>query len=69
MELLHKGKAKKVFVDPKSKKNVIIDFTDNITAGNDKKKETIKGKGKLACDLTEFFFKYLRKKGVDTHLI
>ncbi|MHA1909186.1 MAG: phosphoribosylaminoimidazolesuccinocarboxamide synthase [Candidatus Thorarchaeota archaeon] len=69
MELLHKGKAKKVFVDPKSKKNVVIDFTDDVTAGNGKKKETIKGKGKLACDLSEFFFKYLGKKGIDTHLI
>ncbi|MHA2425803.1 MAG: phosphoribosylaminoimidazolesuccinocarboxamide synthase [Candidatus Thorarchaeota archaeon] len=69
MELLHEGKAKQVFADPKSKKNVVIDFTDNVTAGNGKKKETIKGKGKLACDLSEFFFKYLGKKGIDTHLV
>ncbi|MFW9849525.1 MAG: phosphoribosylaminoimidazolesuccinocarboxamide synthase [Candidatus Thorarchaeota archaeon] len=69
MKLIHQGKAKKVFEDPKSKKNIVIDFTDNVTAGDGKKKDTIKGKGKLSCDLSEFFFKYLGKKGIDTHLM
>ena len=69
MELLHKGKAKKIFADSKSKKYVVIEFTDNVSAGNGKKKDIIKGKGNLACDLSEFFFRYLKKKGVDTHFV
>ena len=69
MDLLHEGKAKKVFQDDASSDNVIIEFTDNVTAGDGEKHDIIQGKGKLACDLSDFFLRFLAAKGIDTHLI
>ncbi|MDF1540087.1 MAG: phosphoribosylaminoimidazolesuccinocarboxamide synthase [Candidatus Thorarchaeota archaeon] len=69
MKLIHEGKVKKVFQDTQSKNQVVIEFTDDVTAGNGKKKGTISGKGVLSCDLSEFFLKYLAKKGIQTHFI
>ncbi len=69
MELIHEGKAKKVFRDEASADNVIIDFTDNVTAGDGEKHDIIEGKGKLACDLSDFFLQFLGAKGIDTHFI
>ncbi len=69
MDLIHEGKAKKVYKDETSDDNVVIEFTDNVTAGDGEKHDIISGKGKLACDLSDFFLQFLSKKGVDTHYI
>ncbi|MFW9919504.1 MAG: phosphoribosylaminoimidazolesuccinocarboxamide synthase [Candidatus Thorarchaeota archaeon] len=69
MDLVHEGKAKKVFRDEASSDNVIIEFTDNVTAGDGEKHDVIAGKGKLACDLSDFFLRFLSAKGIDTHYI
>jgi len=69
MKLIHEGKVKKVFQDTKSQNQVVIEFTDDVTAGNGKKKKTIAGKGLVSCDLSEFLLKYLAKKGIQTHFM
>ena len=69
MELIHEGKVKRVFKDPENESRVVIEFTDAITAGDGEKREELEKKGELTCDLTEFFMKFLEKKGVRTHLI
>jgi len=69
MELLHTGKVKRVFRDPENDGRVIIEFTDAITAGDGEKKDEFTQKGELTCDITQFFMKYLEKKGIRTHLI
>ena len=69
MELMYEGKSKKVFKDDTSDDHVIIEFTDNVTAGDGKKHDVIAGKGKLACEISEFFFKFLQKVGIDTHFV
>ena len=69
MDLIHEGKVKKVYQDPKSPERVIIEFTDLVTAGDGEKKEKIEGKGKLACEMTEYLLGYLEGKGIDTHFV
>ncbi|MBN2228534.1 MAG: phosphoribosylaminoimidazolesuccinocarboxamide synthase [Candidatus Thorarchaeota archaeon] len=69
MKLIHKGKVKRVLEDPESKDRVVIEFTDTVTAGDGAKKQEFTGKGKLACDFSEFLFGYLEGKGIDTHFI
>ncbi|MFW9954830.1 MAG: phosphoribosylaminoimidazolesuccinocarboxamide synthase [Candidatus Thorarchaeota archaeon] len=69
MELIHEGKAKKIFSDETSEENIIIEFTDRVTAGDGRKKKVIAGKGALTCDLTEYFMKYLSSKGIETHFV
>jgi phosphoribosylaminoimidazole-succinocarboxamide synthase len=69
MELMYEGKSKRVFIDDESENHVIVEFTDNVTAGDGKKHDVIEGKGKLACELSEFFFKFLEKVGIDTHYV
>lgn len=69
MDLIHKGKVKKVYQDPDSSGRVIIEFTDFIAKGNGKKKEEIEGKGELVCRMTEYLLGYLEGKGIDTHFV
>jgi phosphoribosylaminoimidazole-succinocarboxamide synthase len=69
MDLIHEGKVKRVHQDPNSPDNVIIEFTDSTTAGDGEKREDIKGKGELACRMTEYLLGYLEGKGIDTHFV
>ncbi len=69
MDLIHEGKAKRVFANDKSSTHVIIEFKDTITAGDGDKSEEIEGKGALACETTVLFFEYLNGKGVGTHFV
>ncbi len=67
MSLLYEGKAKRVYEDAESRTHVIVEFTDNVTAGDGEKKEVIPGKGALACETTHILFSFLNEKGVETH--
>lgn len=69
MDLIHEGKVKRVYQDPKSRDNVIIEFMDVVTALDGKKREEVEGKGDLACNTTEFLLGYLEGKGIDTHFL
>ena len=67
-EQLYEGKAKKVFAtnDPDL---VIVDYKDDATAGDGAKKGTIKGKGVINNQMTNFMFRMLEKEGIPTHYV
>ena len=67
-ELIYEGKAKIIFAneDPDL---VVIQFKDDATAFNAKKKEIFKGKGILNCSITSSIFDLLIKNEIPTHFI
>lgn len=67
-ELLHEGKAKKVFLTDKSDL-VIQEFKDDATAFNNKKKGTISNKGVVNNAISCKLFTYLTENGVSTHFV
>ncbi|TXT55349.1 MAG: Phosphoribosylaminoimidazole-succinocarboxamide synthase [Candidatus Thorarchaeota archaeon] len=69
MSVIREGKVKRVLEDPESSQHVIIEFTNFVTAGDGAKKEELEGKGRLACDITEFLLQYLSDKGIETHYV
>ena len=68
LEQVYEGKAKKVFAtnDPDL---VIVDYKDDATAGDGAKKGTIKGKGVINNQMTNFMFQMLEKEGIPTHFV
>ncbi len=69
MKLIICGKAKKVYKTDSNNDLVIIEYTDNITAFNNNKKEVLKNKGKINCEITSILYSFLQKKRVNNHLI
>lgn len=67
MKLLYKGKAKSVFERDAS--TVVMEFRDDLTAGDGAKKDTKKGKGSLNAEISARFFDLLIKNGIKTHFI
>lgn len=68
LEQLYEGKAKKVFAtdDPNL---VIVDYKDDATALNGKKRGTINGKGAINNMMTNRLMQMLEKNGVPTHFV
>ncbi|GGK34000.1 phosphoribosylaminoimidazole-succinocarboxamide synthase [Caldalkalibacillus thermarum] len=64
--LLYEGKAKKVYTtgDPK---RLWVEYKDDATAFNGKKKGTIRGKGRLNNLISAALFTYLTRQGVANH--
>ncbi len=67
MELLRKGKVKSVYLQDDA--SVIVEFRDDITAGNGQKHDVLKGKGKLLNSINEIFFKLLSSNEIPTHYL
>jgi len=67
-QLLYQGKAKQIFSGP-DPHTIIIRFTDNVTAGNGKKRATIPGKGALAAQISIKLFELLSTQNIPTHYI
>ena len=67
-ELIYEGKAKKIFSHDDEDK-VIIQFKDDATAFNAKKKAKFEGKGKLNCLISSKIFEFLMKKNIPTHFL
>lgn len=67
-ELLYEGKAKKVYKTDDQEK-VIVQFKDDATAFNGKKKGRISRKGIINTAISNIFFDLLEEKGIPTHLI
>ncbi|MFR8010539.1 MAG: phosphoribosylaminoimidazolesuccinocarboxamide synthase [Clostridia bacterium] len=67
-ELLYEGKAKKVYTteDPDI---LIVDYKDDATAFNGKKKGTINGKGVINNKMSNFMCRLIEKEGIETHYI
>lgn len=67
-EMLYEGKAKKMFLT--SDPDVIwIEYKDDATAFDGKKKGTIVGKGHLNNEISSIFFSMLSEQGVKNHFI
>lgn len=66
--LLSEGKTKKIFTTEDSNR-VMIEFKDDVTAGNMAKHDVVEGKGKINADITENLFRLMEKNGIATHLI
>jgi phosphoribosylaminoimidazole-succinocarboxamide synthase len=65
-DLIHEGKAKKVFKtdDPSA---IIHEFKDDATAFDGKKKGQIEGKGSVNAQISSVLFPLLESQGVKTH--
>ena len=68
LEQLYEGKAKKVFATDQPDL-VIVDYKDDATALNGKKRGTIKGKGAINNMMTNRLMQMLEKNGVPTHIV
>ncbi len=67
-KLLYEGKAKKVWATA-CKDEYVIEYKDDVTAGNGLKKESIAGKAGLNCAICGRIFEVLNAAGVETHYI
>ncbi len=67
MKLLYKGKAKSVY--ERDADTIVMEFRDDITAGDGAKKEAMSGKGALNAEISAEFFELLRRNGVETHFV
>ncbi len=67
MKLLYKGKAKSVY--EKDADTAVIEFRNDITAGDGAKKESMQGKGSLNAEISTKFFELLRENKIRTHFI
>jgi phosphoribosylaminoimidazole-succinocarboxamide synthase len=68
MQLLYQGKAKQILATP-DPQTIIVRFTDTVTAGNGKKRESIPGKGALAAQISIKLFELLSTQNIPTHYI
>jgi len=67
-ELLHEGKAKKLWATEEPDL-VIQEFKDDATAFDGSKKSTIADKGEINCSISTILFEYLESYHVPTHFI
>lgn len=58
-ELIYEGKCKKIFKIENTSDKVWMEFKDNLTAYNNKKKSLLEGKGQLNRDTSSLLFQYL----------
>lgn len=67
-EMLYEGKAKKVYLteDPTQ---AWVEYKDDATAFNARKKGSITGKGELNNQISAFFFRFLGEQGIPHHFI
>jgi phosphoribosylaminoimidazole-succinocarboxamide synthase len=67
MRLVYKGKAKSVY--ERDEDTFLIEFRDDLTAGDGAKKETKAGKGTINAEISARFFEILGKRGIKTHFL
>jgi len=67
-EMIYEGKAKKVYATENSD-YVIVDYKDDATAFDGKKKGTIVGKGVINNKMSNHLFQMLEKEGIPTHFV
>ena len=58
-DLIYEGKCKKIFKIHGDADKVWMEFKDNLTAYNNQKKSSFKGKGRLNRDTSSLLFRYL----------
>ncbi len=68
-EQLAEGKTKILYAHPEKDDVVYMVHKDGITAGDGARRNTLPGKGALACRTTSNVFYLLEDEGIDTHYI
>ncbi len=66
---IYEGKAKRLYTLKGKPELLLQEFKDDATAFNAQKRGTILNKGIINCELTDYIFRYLAKRGVKTHLV
>ncbi|HIQ39212.1 MAG TPA: phosphoribosylaminoimidazolesuccinocarboxamide synthase [Methanothermococcus okinawensis] len=66
-EPLYSGKVKSIYEIDEDR--VLIEFRDDITAGDGKKRDVKKGKGHLNALISSKLFEVLNKEGIPTHYL
>ncbi len=66
--LIYEGKAKRVFAC-ENPDRVLIEFKNDATAFNAKKRSEIEGKGRLNCKISAALFELLESNGIPTHFL
>ena len=67
-KFIYEGKAKQLY-ETDDKDLVIVHYKDDATAFNNLKKGQIHNKGILNSQITTLIYDYLKKNGVETHLV
>ncbi len=67
--LIYSGKAKKIYSVAGDDDLLWLQFTDDLTAFNGKKKSSFAGKGALNRDISSLVFQYLRKENILNHWV
>lgn len=68
LELKYEGKAKRVYATDESD-YLWVEYKDDATALNGKKKGTIHGKGEINNEISALFFQEIEKAGIRTHYV
>jgi phosphoribosylaminoimidazole-succinocarboxamide synthase len=68
LDLLYEGKAKSVYRTDEPGR-LIIRFRDDITAFDGEKHNVLQDKGRYNAEVSAFFFRYLEKRGIQTHYL
>lgn len=68
LKLLAEGKTKRLY-QTKTHEGVLLEFKDDLTAGNGEKHDLMNGKGRINAKISAYLMKYLEKKGVKTHFL
>lgn len=68
-DFLHTGKAKSVYTVKDHPGLVWMEFKDNLTAFNGKKKSSFKGKGEVNRDISSLVFQFLKKEQINNHWV
>ncbi|PKE07893.1 phosphoribosylaminoimidazolesuccinocarboxamide synthase [Macrococcoides caseolyticum] len=68
MTLVYEGKAKRVYSTDEDHV-FLIEYKDEVTAGNGAKKDSMAGKGRLNNLITSYFFERLAQQGLESHFI
>ena len=66
--LIYEGKAKRIFAH-ENPDRVLIEFKNDATAFNAKKRSSIEGKGRLNCKISAALFELLELNGIPTHFL
>ncbi len=67
-KFIYEGKAKKLY-STNDDQVILIQFKDDLTAFNAKKKGSFKGKGQVTLKISQLVFSHLIENGIKTHFI
>lgn len=68
-DIIIEGKTKIIYLNTENTKTVYMVFKDDITAGDGAKHDQIKGKAFIDWKTNRDIFKFLNRKGINTHYI